>query len=299
MAKKKEANKKKNEKDIGEFFLKMASKDFKSIEDMKSFLDQAIGKTVDEIFPEKRGKKSKEEKAQDLIIEAFSLPPEKGRKLVDKALKLDPNNPDAYIYLAEVADDLEGAIKYYSLAVDAGKKYIGEDFEALKGHFWMARETRPFMQAKAGLASCLYLINDFESAIQHFQEMIKLNPNDNQGVRYQLAICLVAHNKNEAYQNLLKEYDDGTADWLYTKALYLFKQHGSSLKSNRALKEAYDSNPHVCEFLAGVKLMPDHLPANVILGEESEAVSCLNESGKIWIETDGAIAWVSDFYERQ
>ena len=49
--------------------------------------------------------------------------------------------------------------------------------------------------------------------------MLRLNPNDNQGIRYELASCLMKSGDTEALKRLLKQYDaDGSAFWLYTQA---------------------------------------------------------------------------------
>ena len=94
--------------------------------------------------------------------------------------------------MAETEESIENACKFYKQGLEAGKKAIGEkEFNELKGHFWMAHETRPYMRAKAGLASCLFFMRRYDEAIKHYQEMLELNPNDNQGVRYQLAVWLV------------------------------------------------------------------------------------------------------------
>ena len=48
--------------------------------------------------------------------------------------------------------------------------------------------------------------------------MLRLNPNDNQGIRYVLAGCLMKSGDTEALKTLLKQYEeDGSALWLYTR----------------------------------------------------------------------------------
>lgn len=96
-------------------------------------------------------------KAIDLIIEAYDLPPDQGKKLIKEALKLDPSNADAHSYLADIEPDIEKALTLYRRAVEVGKKSIGAAaFEDYRGHFWGFHETRPYMRAMAGLADCLY-----------------------------------------------------------------------------------------------------------------------------------------------
>ena len=48
--------------------------------------------------------------------------------------------------------------------------------------------------------------------------MLRLNRNDNQGIRYVLAGCLMKSGDTEALKTLLKQYEeDGSALWLYTR----------------------------------------------------------------------------------
>lgn len=299
--KKKESNKSSVEKDFADLFQHIQDQNFGSIEELQEFLDQTAGKRIDEIIPKKKGKLSNKELAQELLFEAYNSTPKKGRKLVDEAITLDPTNADAYVYLAESEANLDKAIKYYLKGIEAGKKAIGKkDFNELKGHFWGFHKTRPFMRAKAGLASCLYLDNQADEAVKHYKEMLELNPNDNQGIRYQLAICLVGEDKQKEYLELYNQFkDDASALWEYTYALNLFKQYGKSLKSNRALKSAYNANQFVTQFLAGEKPLPDYLPQFMGFGDENEAIYCLNDSGKIWMETEGALEWINEFYQKQ
>ena len=56
--------------------------------------------------------------------------------------------------------------------------------------------------------------------------MLRLNPNDNQGIRYELASCLMKSGDTEALKELLKEYDeDGSPLWLYTQALLAYREN--------------------------------------------------------------------------
>lgn len=58
------------------------------------------------------------------------------------------------------------------------------------GHFWGLLETRPYLRTRLGLAHALWTAGRRAEAVQHLQDMLRLNPNDNQGVRYTLARLL-------------------------------------------------------------------------------------------------------------
>jgi tetratricopeptide (TPR) repeat protein len=67
------------------------------------------------------------------------------------------------------------------------------------------------MRARAGLAAVLSMLGEVDAAISNYQEMLVLNPNDNQGIRYRLAVCLMRGGDIEALKKLLAEYDEDVA----------------------------------------------------------------------------------------
>jgi tetratricopeptide (TPR) repeat protein len=301
MAKKKSNSEKSLENDLRKLYDHIDDQNFENIEDLQAFLKQIAGKKLDEIVPMKKRKLSKKEESRELVYEAYETTIGKGRKLVQKAIKLDPDNTEAYNYLGNIEQDVNKAAEYYKKGMIAGKKEIGEkDFEEMKGHFWGLHQTRPFMNAKAGYAECLYLLGKVEESINQYAEMIVLNPNDNQGVRYQYGIMLVNHDKFSEYEALRKLYgDEELALWLFTYAIYLFKKEGETSKSNKALLNAHESNNHVILFLVGEKKMPDVMPDYYGWGDENEAIIYLRQGGKLWMETDNALKWAYEFYEKR
>jgi tetratricopeptide (TPR) repeat protein len=123
-------------------------------------------------------------KAQDVMYEAWERNTSRSRIAVArKALGISPLCADAYVLLAEEAQSIEEARDLYAKGVEAGELALGpQGFEAYAGHFWGFLETRPYMWARAGLASTLVQLGDVEGALAHYRDMLKLNPNDNQGI---------------------------------------------------------------------------------------------------------------------
>ena len=59
-----------------------------------------------------------------------------------------------------------------------------------------------------------------QEAINHYSDMLRLNPNDNQGIRYVLAQYLLEAGADEALEKPTNQYPgDSAASWLYTRAL--------------------------------------------------------------------------------
>ena len=123
---------------------------------------------------------------------------------------------------------------YYAKGVEAGELALGpQGFKEYAGHFWGFLETRPYMRARAGLASTLVQLGDVEGALAHYRDMLKLNPNDNQGIRYVLAGCLLKQDNYSALKELLAAYEDGSAFWLYTRALVAFRERRVTSRPQR------------------------------------------------------------------
>src|SRR5262245_39259464 len=126
------------------------------------------------------------DEAQELMYQAFGMPnPEERVKLAKQALDLSPDCADAYVLLAEHTKSRKEALRLFEKGVAAGERGLGSKaFQEDAGHFWGILETRPYMRAREGLASKLWTMGRRDEAIKHLQDMLRLNPGDNQGVRY-------------------------------------------------------------------------------------------------------------------
>jgi len=235
-------------------------------------------------------------KAQDVMHEAWERTTSRSRiALARKALGISPLCADAYVLLAEEAGSIEEARNYYAKGVEACELALGPPgFKRYAGHFWGFLETRPYMRARAGLAGTLLKLGDVDSAVAHYRDMLKLNPNDNQGIRYVLAGCLLRHDNDGALKELLAAYEDGNASWLYTRALVAFRESGASNERAAALvRDAWSANEHVPAILAGAKPPVISDDGYVTMGGPDEATYYVTECGAAWHRTPGAVAWLT------
>jgi tetratricopeptide (TPR) repeat protein len=195
------------------------------------------------------------EKAQDLIYEAWEQSRQSARvALARKALGISPLCADAFNVLADAAKSPEEAQDLYARALEAAELALGpEGFQEYEGHFWGFLETRPYMRAKAGLAQALQQLGEDEAAITHYRDMLRLNPNDNQGIRYVLAACLLRRGDDDALKDVLAAYpDEYSTYWLYTQALLAFRERRGNDEGVVALaRAARAENRHVPALLAG------------------------------------------------
>ncbi len=114
-----------------------------------------------------------------------------GRRLLQFACARPALTAKDVLLAEEEAKSAEEALEYYRKGVEMGGQALGpEGFEEYAGHFWGFFETRPYMRARAGLAAALDALGEVDAAIGNYQEMLRLNPGDNQGIRYVLTRCL-------------------------------------------------------------------------------------------------------------
>ena len=275
----------------------LSEREFDSVEEMNAYLNEMMASGQ----PPPAAPCTPLEEAQNLMYEAWEAKGKSRVRLARKALRISPDCADAYVLLAEeTARSLEEVRDLYEQGVKAGERALGpEAFKEFEGDFWGVLETRPYMRARAGLAQVLWFLGERRQAVEHLQDMLRLNPDDNQGLRYLLMGWLLRLNDDQALGKLLRRYkEDYSAEWLYTNALHLYRREGASRKSSRALRKALEQNRFVPLYLLGRRKMPKELPEYISFGDESEAASYAAGSVDAWRETEGALAWLAEQSDR-
>ena len=179
--------------------------------------------------------------AQDLVYDAFEA--EDGARRIElalEALEISRDCADAYLLLAEEVgpDDLRAACVILEAGVAAGERALGpEPFKHDVGVFWLLFETRPYMRARAALAETLWQLERHDEAVEHMYELLRLNPNDNQGNRDVLVEWLLHLGRYDDLDELVAAYDgDDAAAMVYTKALAVFAREGASADAKSAAR---------------------------------------------------------------
>jgi tetratricopeptide (TPR) repeat protein len=257
---------------------------------LEAMLRQVLGEVVPDTDPD-----SPLGRAQQILEEAYEDPsPLKRVELARQALAVCPDCADAYVLLGEYAAHRHEAVEMYEKAVAAAERALGpETFREGVGHFWGLLETRPYMRARQALAFTLWTSGRQEEAVAHARDMLRLNPGDNQGLRYRLAGWLLNLDRDDELAQLLEQYpEEESAVWAYTRALLAFRRHGDTPDTRQLLKEAKKVNKHVPDYILGKKRMPDEQPPYYSPGDSSEAVEYLAGSLAAWKNTAGAVDWL-------
>lgn len=215
-------------------------------------------------------------------------------QLAKQALDEDPTHVEANVLLAESTRSSQRRLDLFRRAVEMGRTQLGPTTEEGAGRFWGHPDTRPFMRACHGLAATLREAGQPNEAIAQYQEMLRLNPEDNQSVRYEIIPLLLMHDREAEAVKLLERYCEETAFWHYMKSLIEFRFTGRSPKSKKALRSAFQANKHVVPLMQSDD--PPLLPDSYALGSPEEAAICVRGMVEVWSETEGYVEWMLQQY---
>lgn len=146
------------------------------------------------------------------------------------------------------------------------------------------------MRARLELAETLETLGREDEAISHFQELLRLNEHDNQGVRYLLLPRLLERRRHTEAAAVLARYpQDVGATLASCAALFSFQVEGDSENARAGLASAFALNRHVPKYLRNpVERFVDRYA----LGSEEEALASIDEMGRAWQQTPGALEWI-------
>lgn len=179
-----------------------------------------------------------------------------------------------------------------TLIHDFEKSHGPEFFKENAGYFWGIHETRPYMMLRDKRARIHFEQNRHAEAIAELQELIRLNPNDNQGCRFALASWLVIEKDWSALRKLVAQYDDSGVPLLAANALMLYAHAPDSVETKAAKKPLLAANKHLVKYLTGQKTVKE-APEFFSPGQASEVEMYLMEYGKeAWRSVPGALFWL-------
>ena len=274
----------------------MEGRAFESLDEVNAELDRAGERGLfDMTADETSGRElTSLERAQELAYDAMEAEGRLRVKRARQALSISADCADAWVILAEDASTAEIALERYEQGVAAGVRAIGADrFGTLAGEFWEHLDSRPYMRARLGLAQTLRSLGRDDEALTHYRESLRLNPNDNQGVRYLLVIALLELNRDAEAGALLEEFqEDIQALWPYARALCRFRHEGDTPSARTALAAALAANAHVVTYLLEPESMPFERPPHFALGSKEEAAYVAESLGDAYDATPGVRPWL-------
>lgn len=181
----------------------------------------------------------------------------KKKEYLAQAAALEPNNMD--VKLAQAETDAKSPLDLIAALpalIQEEREHLKQQqiYNHSKGDFWLVFETRPYMRLLQRYMMALIECGVTNRAIQIGEEMLRLNENDNQGIRFSL-IALYAQSGNEMkalqlYKHSPEEKD--SPSYLLPLALLYFKL-GEWDKAKSYLKTLKQTCSGTKKFLHAVK----------------------------------------------
>jgi len=229
-----------------------------------------------------------------------------GAKLrFNELIKKFPEFIDAYHHLALTMDVLGGPYQSFNLVKDATdiglstfpqNFYFGRDLLP-----WLDLDNRPFLRVYHFCALKYSQLGETEKAVCIFNNILDMNPNDNQGARCLAVNCYLTLKRPVDVLRIVETYpEDMLAETLYGKVLALF-QLDRIKEAHKALKEAEAALPLVAAEIAKKQhRKPKNLETKYIThGGKDEAYIYWMEGAKHWKETPGAIEFVREYLSKR
>ncbi|WP_050179850.1 tetratricopeptide repeat protein [Domibacillus robiginosus] len=276
-----------SERALWEMMMKVEAQGAESMEEVQRLMNREVNRPFKP--------QTDEQRAQMMLYDAYEAKGPMRREMAKRALELDPDAADAYTILAEFAEETGQRESYLKQAVEAGKRKLGPDFfKENEGDFWGIVETRPFMRAKQNYAMFLEAQERYEEAACQLAELIRLNPNDNQGNRDILLGLYIRLKKGAKAEELLNEYPNGFIGEGYQRVLVELLKNGVTEKAKRLWRKAVIDLPYAEAYLKGKKELPP-LPEFYQPGSESEAAIYITHNIGLWIDS-GAFQYLSELH---
>ncbi len=178
------------------------------------------------------------------------------------------------------------AFNYFFTAYEIGSKLIPKDFDGTIN--WGFLENRPFLKTMHGLGLTYEFVREYERADQIFDQLLKYNPGDNQGIRA-LAIetNLLIGNFKKVLRICKMFPDDIMPDTSYGRFVAHYRL-GQKEKAATVLKQAIEFSPVVAKELVKKKHKPpkNERPGFITMGGEDEAYDYWYRTRVVWTDPE-------------
>jgi tetratricopeptide (TPR) repeat protein len=216
------------------------------------------------------------------------------RQLIDDY----PEFIDAHHHLALLLGETgrgEEAFQIWQEVVALGLACLPQEFEMGRDTLpWLMVENRPFLRAYHGLGLEYLDRGEIEAALAIFNNMLAMNPDDNQGIRALVVDCNFRLNRPGEVLAVCGRYpDDAMEQLVYGCPLALY-QLGRRAEAEEALSQAVEFLPLVAvELVRDRHTRPKDLhPGTVTHGGADQAYYYWTDQGGHWENTPGAIELV-------
>jgi tetratricopeptide (TPR) repeat protein len=231
----------------------------------------------------------------DLAIDLLGSDPAKAAAELRALLTRNPDDIDLRHHRAMALERLgqdEEAFGLWSSAVRLGVSALPRNFyfgcDRLE---WGWSKNRPFLRAYHGLAAALVKQMMVGEAVAILNNILDLNPRDNQGVRMMLVGLYFGIRRPGNVLRVCEGYPDDGPELQFGRSLALH-QLGEPDEADAAYREAAAAWPRVHEELLKTRhTRPKEMqPGDITMGSTGEAFAYWELYGEHWKDTHGALA---------
>jgi tetratricopeptide (TPR) repeat protein len=232
-----------------------------------------------------------------------------------KALAITPYCMGAWLVLAQQAETEDEAIIILKNGIDHGRELHADLITSVGSDhgIWGHHEARDFMRLLHELATVCEAHDEIEKAVEIYEEMLRLNPDDNQGIRGDLLHAYIILNLSAEAKVLLKRFEntvDLDTDLVYGAALLeimiamedfddtwmdeIERQQPSDIAGfkkffgknfqavDKAMKAATKANPYVGLVMSMPGIMEMEEPPTYSIGGPDEALFYSHKHAATW-----------------
>ncbi|MGH2612720.1 MAG: tetratricopeptide repeat protein [Rhabdochlamydiaceae bacterium] len=233
------------------------------------------------------------------IVESIPQSPSKARRELEAIIEKYPYAFDAYDRLAfiiyHIYRKLDESIELLQRGLLRSSELFPEGFILGKSNLpWAVMENRPFLRMYSSLGFRLLDRAETEQATRILEDILEMNPEDNQGLREVLCSCYFKVGDVQSVLDLCSKYaDDTTPAILFGRVLALFKT-GRIDKAREEMRQAVRYGGNVAlEIMAKKHVKIKNTDIEYYeAGSKKEASLYWNDFGKYWYEVAGAVEFV-------
>lgn len=162
-----------------------------------------------------------------------------------------------------------------------GKSFFPKEFDFQKDKLiWAILDNRPFLRSCQIFGLECQEQKDYKKAIEVYNEILQINKNDNQGIRYLVLECLFALKDYEGTEDFLNKFeDDWSIEFSYGKLVVEILKNNIDEAKN-LLNKALEINPYLPNEIIKDKHIPPpphkipkepHFKAGIPIGSIQQA----------------------------
>jgi tetratricopeptide (TPR) repeat protein len=236
----------------------------------------------------------------EVAIDWMHANPRIARGMFRSLIHRYPEHVDAHHHLA-LSYFRDGkakeAAKAWKTGIELALKLLPSTFSMHRDRLsWGVIRNRPFLRLYHGYGVSLMRTGNTEEALEVFENLLSLNPHDNQGARALVVECSFEMKRPEAVLALCDRFaHDALEQLVYGRPLALF-QLDRKTEAARAFRRAKKFYPLIArELTQDTHVRPEGWQEErITLGGADQAYAYWKEFGKFWRKTPGALAFAEE-----